>query len=490
MKNNIRIRMTVLIAVLLLIPQFPALRGQVDIENDPELDTRMDEKERERERSGRDFFREQMADLEKAIDPSLYVLGPYDQIQISIFGTESRSFDLIVLPEGNVFLPGIGSVKADGLTIEEFRERVYDVLDEYFHDIEIHSHLLVPRTFKVFVTGAVKEPGAVSVTAVDRVSDAVRKGGGITADGSRRRVKVQRGDTVLTVDLFSVIVSGDMEENLFLSSGDAVHVPPAERMVTVSGPVRRPGTLESIPGESIRDIIRLAGGMRGEAVRDSILLSRAGQAQNFSTFNVTRKNLDMEVRDLDVINVHDRFSSSDRVFVFGAVNNPGRFYISKREKLSDLLARVGGFQNEADLRGASIERRNKEYIRLDLSKYINKSEEIDIRMRDGDKLYVPRVQQVVAVGGEVKTPGSFEYQGYLTVAHYVGLAGGPTERGSMSRIKIYSPDGSVRDADRNTYPTRGDVIIVQKSRTRVIGDFFGGVLNMAAIVVSILVLTR
>jgi len=90
----------------------------------------------------------------------------------------------------------------------------------------------------------------------------------------------------------------------------------------------------------------------------------------------------------------------------------------------------------------------------------------------------------------VQAPGSFEYQGHLTVAHYIGLAGGPTENGSMSRIKIYSPDGSVIDADRETYPTRGDVIIVQKSRTRVIGDFFGGVLNMAAIVVSILVLTK
>lgn len=492
MKENIRTEITVLIVILLLFPQFTGLHGQVDIEDQTslDLDTGLEDREREKERSGRELFWEQKTDLEKAIDPSVYILGPYDQIQISIFGTESRSFELFVLPEGNVFLPGIGSVKADGLTMDEFRERVSEVLSEYFHDIEIHCHLLIPRTFKVFVTGEVEEPGAVSVIAVDRVSDAVRKAGGITTDGSRRRVKVNRGDSVLTVDLFRVIVSGDMEENVFLSNGDAVHVPPAERIVTVSGPVRRPGTLEPLPGESISEIIELAGGMRGEAVRDSILLSRVGHGGKFRTFNVTREGFGMKVRDLDVINVYDRFSSSDRVFVYGAVNNPGRFYISRDERLSDLLARVGGFQNEADLRAASIERRNKEYIRLDLRKYINRTEDVDIRMRDGDKLYVPRVQQVVAVGGEVKTPGSFEYQGYLTVAHYVGLAGGPTESGSMSRIKIYSPDGSVKDADKDTYPTRGDVIIVQKTRTRVIGDFFGGVLNMAAIVVSILVLTK
>ena len=326
--------------------------------------------------------------------------------------------------------------------------------------------------------------------AVDRISDAIRKAGDITSIGSSRRVEVKRGDSLFTVDLYRVILSGDMEENVFLSNGDAVHVPPAERKVIVSGPVRRPGSIEMIPGETINGIIELAGGMRGEAVRDSVLLSRAGSGERFATFSISKEDFDMEVKDLDVINVLDRFSSSDRVFVFGAVKKPGRFYISEGERLSSLIARVGGFENEADLKAASIERLNKEYLRLDLTEYLSRGDELKIRLRDGDKLYIPNVRRIVAVGGEVQNPGTFQYQGYLTVAHYIGLAGGPTERGSMSRIKIYSPDGSERNADRNTYPTRGDVIIVQKSRSKIVSDFFGGVLNVAAVVVSVLVLTK
>jgi len=488
MKYSIVLMLILLIPATLII-SFAPVYGQTEIMEDrpEELE---EQQKRERESREKGFFRDQTADLEKAIDPASYILGPYDQLQISIFGTESKSFDLLVLPEGYVFIPGIGTVEADGLTLEDFKQRAADRLREYFHDIEIYCNLLVPRNFKVFVTGEVEEPGAVSVFAVDRVSDAVRKAGGITSTGSRRMLEVRRRDSVFTVDLYRAIVAGEMEENIFLSNGDAIHVPPAGKHVTVSGPVRRAGTIEMIPGETINDMLELSGGMRGEAVEDSILLSRAGSGARFSTFSVSRENYDMEVRDLDVINVHDRFSSSDRVFVFGAVNNVGRFYISEGEKLSNLIARVGGFQNQADLKAASIERRNKEYLRLDLSKYLSRGEDLDISLRDGDKLYVPRVQRIVAVGGEVKNPGSFEYEGYLTVAHYIGLAGGPTERGSMSRIRIYSPDGSVREADKNTYPTRGDVIIVEKSRTRVIGDFFGGVLNMAAIVVSILVITK
>jgi protein involved in polysaccharide export with SLBB domain len=482
-------RFSVLITIIALSAAasfFSPAYGQIDLEEGTgrdrlQLETGTDRAERERE-----YFWEQMTELEKAIDPADYVLGPYDRIQISIFGTESKSYDLVVLPEGDVFLPGIGTIEADGVTLEDFRRRAASKLREYFHDIEIHCHLLVPRTFKVFVTGEVEEPGAVSVFAVDRVSDAIRKAGDITETGSRRRVRVERRDTVITVDLYRVIMRGDMEENIPLSNGDAIHVPPVDKMVNISGPVRRRGRMEFVPGESIREVITLAGGMTGEAVTDSVLLSRAGEGGEFRTFNVDSGNYDMQVSDMDVINIYDRFSSSDRVFVFGAVNDPGRFYISEGEKLSDLIARVGGFQNEADLKAASVERLDREYLRVDLTR----TEELNITLRDGDKIYVPRVRRVVAVGGEVRSPGSFEYQGYLTVAHYVGLAGGPTDQGSMSRIKIYSPDGSVRDADRDTYPIRGDVIIVQKSRTRIIGDFFGGVLNMAAIVVSILVLTR
>ncbi|MBD3179055.1 MAG: hypothetical protein GF417_05370 [Candidatus Latescibacteria bacterium] len=490
MNNSRWLKSVFMLAVFFLAFPLSAPRGQIDTERSPGRGEELQELGEREQVTERDPFWEQMADLEKAIDPSTYVLGPYDRLQVSIFGTESKSYDLVVLPEGDVFIPGIGTVRADGATLDQFRDRIARRLGEYFHNIEIHCHLMVPRTFKVFVTGEVAEPGAVSVFAVDRVSDAIRKAGDITSIGSRRRVEVQRGDTLFKVDLYSVIVSGDIEENIFLSNGDAIHVPPAERTVTVSGPVRRPGEIEIIPGESIRDVIKLAGGMTGEAVPDSILLSRAGRAERFRTINVTRDSYDMKLKDLDVVNVHDRFSSSDRVYVFGAVNNPGRFYISEDEKLSDLIARVGGFQNEADLKAASIERRNKEYLRLDLTKHLTRGDELNIEMKDGDKLYIPRVRRIVAVGGEVRNPGSFEYQGYLTVSHYVGLAGGPTEKGSMSRIRIYSPDGSIRKADRNTYPTRGDVIIVQKSRTRMVGEFFGGILNVAAVVVSILVLTN
>jgi len=429
--------------------------------------------------------------LEREVDPDRYILGPFDRLQISIEGTESRSFTVYVLPEGNIYLKGITSIQAAGKSLTEFRRDLKRVLLDYFHDIEIRCYLLVPRVFKVFVTGEVYRPGAVEVTAVDRVSDAIDKAGDIKSEGTTRRIQVVRGDSVINVDLFKVIVMGELKENVFLSNGDAIHVPSTGMHVTVHGDILRGGVFEILPGETIRDAIHMAGGMTGEAVTDSVLLSRVVSGDTVSTFGVSSENYDMRLKDLDVISVLNRFNMAKRVFVFGAVKKTGRFFITEGEKLSNLLSRVGRFADQADLKAVSIERSDKEHIRVDLTKYLSDDvKENDFELQDGDKIYIPTVHKIVAVGGEVQNPGSFDYQGDLTVAHYVGLAGGPTEHGSIDRVVIYSPDGSMRSADKNTRPNRGDVIIVKKSSTRLIAEFFGGVIRLGTVVISIIVLSQ
>ena len=60
----------------------------------------------------------------------------------------------------------------------------------------------------------------------------------------------------------------------------------------------------------------------------------------------------------------------------------------------------------------------------------------------------------------------------------------------MSRVVIYSPDGTRRSAHKDTHPARGDVIVVKRSTWSVAGEFFGGLIRLGTVVVSIIVLTR
>lgn len=90
----------------------------------------------------------------------------------------------------------------------------------------------------------------------------------------------------------------------------------------------------------------------------------------------------------------------------------------------------------------------------------------------------------------MQIPGKFPYEGDWTVAQYVGLAGGPTNEGSVDRVVIYSPDGVSRKGDGEARPNRGDVIIVKRSKAKIFGSVFSNLITMGTVVISIIVLTK
>ncbi len=429
-------------------------------------------------------------ELEKVVDPDEYILGPYDYLIINVIGTESRSFFVAVLPEGNVFFPGVGNIYADGLTITEFRERLGDAFSRFFKNVEIFCYLKTPRKYRVFVTGEVNAAGPVEVYAVERLSDAIERAGDIMSHGSSRFVTIVRGADTLTFDLLRFYVEGDFTNNPFLSSGDRIHVPVSEWRAVITNGVPKPGSYEIMPGETVGDLIRLAGDFTASASRDSVLLTRWCGGEGYATMTVPAARFGMELRDLDEISVFDRRAGSRRVFVLGAVRRTGRFYLGEDEGASELLVRAGGFTEYADLDSVYIVRADGERLKLGLRELLTQRGAGNIRLGDGDVLEVLSIYQNVSVGGEVHAPGQFPFRSDWTVAQYVGMAGGPTDEGSIDRVEIISPDGSSRKGGRGDYPIPGDVIIVKRSRTRILAEFLSGVVRLGTVVVSIIVLTR
>jgi protein involved in polysaccharide export with SLBB domain len=429
-------------------------------------------------------------ELEKVVDPDVYILGPYDYLVINVIGTESRSFFVAVLPEGDVFLPGVGAVHADGLTITEFRERLAETFDRFFKNVEIFCYLKTPRRYRVFVTGEVNSPGPVNVYAVERLSDAIERAGDIMGHGSSRFVTVVRGADTLTFDLLRFYVEGDYTNNPFLSNGDRIHVPVADWHAAVMSGVQKPSAFEIIPGETIADIIHLAGGFDPKASPDSVMLTRLGRDGHYMTMTVPAERFDMELRDLDEIHGFDLLAGSRRVFVRGKINRPGRYYLGGGEGVAELIVRAGGLTPQADLEQAIVVRSSGEREWLDLRKHLRPGGRSNMRLDDGDVLEIIPLYENVVVGGEVKAPGAFAFRSDWTVAQYCGMAGGPTEDGSVDRVLIISPDGTVRKGGMDDHPGRGDLIIVKRSRYSILGELFSGLIRLSTIVVSILILTQ
>ncbi|UCF06629.1 MAG: SLBB domain-containing protein [bacterium] len=429
--------------------------------------------------------------LEKAIAPDRYILGPYDQMLVNLVGPESRNFTLLVLPEGDVFFPGIGTIHADGLTLAEFSRRLEEKVNRYFKNITTYCYLKVPRVFRVFVTGEVNRPGAVNISAFNRVSDAIGKAGGTKDVASARLIRLEREGTVIMIDLVRFLTLGDYERNPLLMSGDRIHVPAGGIHASIYGLVWKPGHYEIILGETVSDLIELAGGFMAEALEDSVMLSRVEGDNIVFTMAVTADQYEtMELRDLDEIHTFDGLKTNRRVYVAGAVQRSGRFFLAPGEDLSDLLVRTGRLQDYADLDNVSLERKDGTIIKLNIREYLTPTSPAHFSLEDGDVLHIPAIMGKVSVGGEVQEPGQYPYQNDLTVVQYIGLAGGPTQDGSVNRIVIYSPDGTMRKADSRSYPKRGDVIIVKRAKAKIFGEFFSGLIRLGTVVVTIVVLTK
>lgn len=489
--KHTRIIPVVVSSVLLLVLTFhPGWTQGARLRTEVDLEDRGSEERDQQSAAEKDYTRLRPPLLEGPVDPEQYILGPYDQLLVNLVGPETRSFSLTVLPEGEIFLPGIGAVRAEGLSLARFRRILADKVGEYFKNIEIFCYLEVPRTFRVFVTGEVEKPGAVEASAVQRVSDAIESAGGILPAGSARTVSIIRNGDTLGVDIARFRILGDFGKNPFLRSGDRVHVPVGGMHVWIRGPVNRPGYYEIVPGESVGDLLALAGGFRSDGVVDSVLVGRTDSKGLVRTFVIDSSRFDMELEDWDEVGIYNLEGNKRRVYVFGAFENTGRYYLSPGEQLSELLARVGKIDEMADLGNAALERKNGEIIKLDLTEYLPPDPEKNLGLEDGDALGMSWKDGMVRVGGEVHQPGEFQHMNDWTVAKYIGMAGGPTKDGSMSRIDIYSSQGVKRKASAESRPNRGDVIIVKRSKSRIFGTLVSGFVQLGTVVITIIVLSQ
>src|SRR6185312_8216144 len=120
------------------------------------------------------------------------------------------------------------------------------------------------RTMQVYVLGNVLQPGVYTVSSLSRVSNVLAAAGGITKTGSLRRLEVRRnGAVVQVIDLYRMLMSGDMSGDEPLQPGDVVFVPVIGPVVAVAGDVKQPAIYELArpAGEPLGAVVQLSGGL-------------------------------------------------------------------------------------------------------------------------------------------------------------------------------------------------------------------------------------
>lgn len=219
-----------------------------------------------------------------AIAPSLYVLGPGDEIAVHQPNAEELDNQAARIDDmGYATLPLIGKVQVGGLTVDKAQALIASRLSEWL----VHPDPVVSineyRSQPVSVLGEVNNPGVIQLQGKRTLMEMISMAGGLRADAGdvveiTREISnghVPAGHetedptgqfSISKINISNLISGRDPQDNVFILPHDVVSVPRGE-MVYVAGDVHKPGSfpLTANGGISVLQAISMAEGLGPQA---------------------------------------------------------------------------------------------------------------------------------------------------------------------------------------------------------------------------------
>ena len=126
-----------------------------------------------------------------------------------------------------------------------------------------------------------------------------------------------------------------------------------------------------------------------------------------------------------------------RVSVMGEVRSPGWYNISSLNTAIQALSAAGRVKDIGSLRRIDILRSGAVVGEIDLYDFLLKGDtSSDIRLAQGDVVFVPVVGRLAAIAGEVRRPAIYELKGGENLLDLVSLAGGFTPAAYKRRVQV------------------------------------------------------
>lgn len=299
------------------------------------------------------------------------------------------------------------------------------------------------------VTGPVRYPGEYPLPASRQVADAIYVAGGLKDSASLYTAELARfgvddegtGRTRIQNLNLEAVMEG--QASVTLKSRDRLlikSIPEFAQAKTIelNGEVRYPGQYTIRDGETLRDVIKRAGGLTDNAFPEGAVFTR----EKLRQLEAQRLREAEERLQGDLVGV--QLEGDD----FGGQN------AERTQQVQDLLEEV---QDSRPV-GRMV---------INLASVVGSDDYQPIRLQDGDTLTVPIIPQAVSVFGEVQFPTSHLHAKGLTVDDYLERSGGPTRQADQERVYVVKADGSVMLPEnsrwfggRSQQLAPGDTIIV------------------------------
>ncbi|MDQ2778289.1 MAG: SLBB domain-containing protein, partial [Pseudomonadota bacterium] len=276
--------------------------------------------------------------------------------------------------------------------------------------------------------------------------------------------------------------------------------------VALIGSVNQPAIFETKPGETVADVLTMAGGFSALADRSRLAIETLDDRRS-----VRIRELELPAQDGVTVTHGDvirAFSAVDaslpiqrqnkRVLVDGEVRSPGEYVLPPNSSIYDALRMAGGLTPAAFLFGVEFSREsvrltqqeNYERALRDLETEFTRSSTTqrtatadeaaastargtattrlierlrsvkptgrvvlqlqpgqttlpDLALEDGDRIHIPPQATTIGVFGSVFNGGSYLYSDGREIQDYMRLAGGPTRGADPSSAFVIRANGSV-----------------------------------------------
>lgn len=367
---------------------------------------------------------------------------------VQAYKTPSAEDNLLLQPRDQLIVLSL----KDG---EQRRLEIDDLLSVLKSQETLNSPLK-----SIAINGPVKFAGAYPLIEGMKISDLLAMSGGMlpsamfkeaelirysVINGEKRQVRTQ------IVNL-EQLLAGEEKHNLELKPYDSLTIKQvtdwsdASSVVKITGEVSYPGAYVIKPGDTLESVLIRAGGFtEWSAPQNTIFTRKALKIREKNEMNAMADELEKSL-------LFSLKSTASQDVDAQAMAALGHSLVEKVKQTEALGRLVIGLNPK------------------ELTKY---QASLQLELRDGDELVVPKRSNEVVIMGEVSRAASILYQPDMTLEDYLKQAGGLTKRADTSAIYIVHGDGSIEPYETTFFMASnqtiqpGDAIVVPMDVERV-----------------------
>lgn len=382
--------------------------------------------------------------------PKNYILGPGDELSLTITGINTKEITALVNLEGNVQVEYAGLINVSGLTIEQATQKIRNKLTSIYPALTTGATKLFVslnniRSIRVTVVGEAQVVGDFIVSSLASVMNLLYLSGGPSDNGSLRNIELIRNNKVVeTIDFYEFLTKGTFSKNIRLEDRDILRYPLYQKRVVLDGEVKRPMIFELTEKETFSDLLNFGGGTTEYAITDAAKIVQVNN-RNYSVRDLPANDFPYFIpRNGDSVyfsRVADTYQNL--VTLSGAVHRPGNYELTDNLTLTQLIKKADGVTENAFLNRGLIKRQredaNKEMISFNIKDVLDGKQ--DIKLVKNDSIIINtksslKDELTITVAGAVRTPTTFVFREGMTIEDAILLAGGLNNDAANHKIEI------------------------------------------------------